>query len=476
MSLVSTNSESSLKSNANFGLLGLFSILAGTMLAADFVPDQVEEAGALFVPAVCITLGLLTAPILRVRRDLTAVLRVENALMAAIVYWVLLDLLQSAYPLYGLSKSYVVTAFWAIGVFAAGIWLGAAGRGWRLPGTVQKAALCSISNGTLFSAIGISFCLGMFDFAFWSGFNPFVMIKGAMMDRWAAPWARGQFGDAYAVFDHLTYFGYTLPALCVLLAHRVGWLNSRVLVSIGLAAVMLVFLSQSGGRRIIGVTVGAALVTYFVCQRQLSFKLVIGGGATVTLLLIFLEEMLRYRNVGFGAWLAGETPEFDASHFHVDDNFLRLSQIIRIFPDLHAYVLYQPIYHALTLPIPRVLWPGKPSDPGFDLPQLIGLRGASLSSSIVGELYASLGLAAVFAGGLVMGRFAGMWNKILSLRGGTAQPLIFGLGVMVLFAGMRSLQALVQMSYIVLGWLVVSRFLSGGGIPDRVEGQIQVRS
>ena len=36
---------------------------------------------------------------------------------------------------------------------------------------------------------------------------------------------------------------------------------------------------------------------------------------------------------------------------------------------------------------------------------------------------------------------------------------MYGLGVMAMFAGMRSLQALVQMSYIVLAWIAVSSLL-----------------
>ena len=164
---------------------------------------------------------------------------------------------------------------------------------------------------------------------------------------------------------------------------------------------------------------------------------------------------------GFQDYVNGDQVENKYSaHFHVDDNFLRLSQIIMIFPDRHDYVYHGPLYHALCLPIPRLFWAGKPLNPGFSLPELIGRVGASLSSSIIGELYASLGIIAVALGGFVMGRLAGMWNKCLQLNTGEGRALMHSLGLMALFAGLRSVQALVQMSYIVLAWIAIAAIVN----------------
>ena len=441
-------------------LPGLFFILTGTLAALLLVPEHVQEKNALVEPAICMTLGLLAPVMLRLRGDPASAFKVENALMAAIVYWLLFDLLQAAYPYVGIGQKQVITAFSAVGLFAAAIWLGAAGRGWHLPSVIRSAAERSLNNRMLFLAIVVSFVLGMFDFAFASGFDPFVMIEGVISNRWAAPWSRGQFGGWEAFLGHLQYFGYPLPALCVMLAQRRGWLRPQVVVAIALAAIMLLFLSQSGGRRIVGLCVGSALFTWLAAQQTLRLKTFVWTGLTVMLLLVFMQEMLRYRNIGFAAWLAGEKPELHISHWGVDDNFNRLSQIITIFPDYHPYVYHRPILHALTLPIPRVVWPDKPTDPGFDLAKLVGLSGVSLTSSIIGELYASFGFLTVLLGGLVMGRLAGMWNKVLSVRG-DSKALMFGLGLMVLFAGLRSVQGLVLSSYMVLGWLAVSAVLHG---------------
>jgi hypothetical protein len=297
-------------------------------------------------------------------------------------------------------------------------------------------------------------------FAVPSGFDVGLMYRGLTSMRWDAPWARGDLGGADAFLDHMQYFGYVLPALCVLLAQKITWRHPMVWVSGTLAAIMVLFIAQGGGRRVVGVAVGSALYTWLVSQKVLRPKLVIWTGVVIFALLSFMQLMLIYRGVGFGAYLAGEQSQEHFEDFHIDDNFLRLTQIISFFPDRVDYAYWGPIYHAICLPIPRLFWPGKPLSPGYSLPDLLDRPGASLSSSIVGELYASLGLLAVCAGGLVLGRLAGMWNKCLQLPPTNGRALIFSVGLMAMFAGLRSMQALVQMSYIVLAWIVIARLVA----------------
>jgi hypothetical protein len=222
---------------------------------------------------------------------------------------------------------------------------------------------------------------------------------------------------------------------------------------------MMIFLAQGGGRRIIGVMVGAALITWMSSHARIKARLVIGGLVVVACLLYAMEEMLLYRSTGFGDESAHLPEEAEISLLHVDDNFLRLSQVVRLFPDVEPYANLRPLLHVLVRPIPRVFWEGKPSDPGYDFTRLVGQRGVSLSQAIVGELYAMRGLLAVMIGGVFFGRLANMWNKLLLVQGGAARPMTYGLGVMVAFAGLRSMQDMVIMSYGLLGWFVIARLL-----------------
>jgi hypothetical protein len=451
------------RARLNWALLALCSIGIGTFAAVESVPDDIGRADALFLPALYMTSALMVPVALQIRSDLTTVLRIENILMVGVVYWLLLDMLQSAYPFTDVSPEHVQWAFITVGAFAVAVWFGATGAGWRLPRIISNSATGSLSTETLYIATLITFFLGISKFVISAGFDPMLMVQGLGMERWGVtPWARGEFGDVNAVLDHMQYFGYVMPSLCVLIAMRIGWLNWRVITGLMLSAIVIAFLAQSGGRRIIGVIVGAAILTWVASTVRLKPKVILGVVSAVAILLILMQEMLKIRNIGFASWWAGnEGDPVMMAYLHVDDNFLRLAELIRFFPDVAQYVLYQPLLHALTLPVPRVLWSGKPTGPGFDLPALLGgYKNTSLSVSIIGELYVSFGIWAVLGGGWMMGRLAGMWNKILQLPIGTARPLLYSLGLMTLFTGIRSMQVLVQMSYIVLAWILIASLLS----------------
>lgn len=444
----------------------LVSVTLATLVAIWILPDNVVPAGSLFLSAVVMSIGLMLPVILQVRTNLLAVLRVENILMAGIIYWLLLDMLQSAFPFEGVSREQVQMAFACVGLFAAAIWIGSSGNSWNLPNIVETVALRKIDPGVIYIAIWLSFFLGMANFLIASNFDIFLMVSSLGNSRWNSPWGRGNFGGYDAILDHMQYFGYLIPSLCVMIAIRTKLSDWRVVVGIILSLIVIAFLSQSGGRRIIGVIIGAAILTWMASRPQIKLGPIFVSGLVVGGVLAFMQEMLRYRNVGFSAIISGDVPEMQIEHLHVDDNFLRLSQLIGYYPEKIEYIHFQAIYHALMLPIPRAIWSGKPTGPGFDLPALLGFKGVSFSTSIVGELWVSFGWLAVLVGGLVMGRLCGMWNRLLLLPNASGRAMIYGLGVMALFTGLRSVQALVQMSYIVLAWIVIASIVTNLKNPD----------
>jgi hypothetical protein len=461
--------RSKVDDNTWITFVGAAATTCGTITAIALIPDDPQPSGALFWPAFWCTAGLLTAPLSGVRRKIVALLRTEHVLMIGLVYWLLLDPLQGAYPLDGVSREDVVLAFTAIGTMGVAIWLGAAGHGWSPPKLVVRVVKRPLNSASLFLAIWISFFLGMFYFAYSSDFDLLTMINGLGKDRFSAPWSRGSFGGAEAFVEHLKYFGYVLPSLVILIAHLGGWAHPRSFLGIIMSAVMIVFLAQDGGRRTIGVIIGAALVTWLLLQDQIRPKLVIGGIVGVSILLLGMETMLQFRSVGFSAIVRESGGEIEISRLHVDDNFLRLSQIGKFFPEVHPYVDLQPVIYAMARPVPRVFWSDKPSDPGYDLSELAGMSGLSLSHSLVGELYAMHGLFMVLVGGVIFGRVAKMWSNVLNVQGGIGKPIVYGLGVMTLVAALRSMQDLVIMSYGLLGWFVIASFFGREGATSKAD-------
>jgi len=142
---------------------------------------------------------------------------------------------------------------------------------------------------------------------------------------------------------------------------------------------------------------------------------------------------------------------------HVDDNFLRLSQTTTLFPNIAPYAGIEPLVYVLARPIPRVFWAEKPVDPGFDLPNALGVQGVSYSYSVIGELYMSLGFIGIALGGWFYGRISSFARGLLSHSTTQGALVIYSIIVMALFSGMRSILELILVSYVVLAWVGLSQ-------------------
>jgi oligosaccharide repeat unit polymerase len=276
-------------------------------------------------------------------------------------------------------------------------------------------------------------------------------------NRWSAPWSRGQLGGWGSFIDQMPYFGYVLPALTALLIARQGLARFTTLIGIACSVIMLLFLAQGGGRRLIGVTVGAALLVWIQANPGLRIKNIVIIGVTMIGLAWASQFILNIRTRGIDVFMTRGS-EYD--YLHIDDNFLRLAQIIDIVPRDHPYVGFSQVTYALVRPIPRVFWPNKPVDSGFDLSTQVGMRGVSLSSSIIGEWWISWGWPAVIIGGWLYGRLAKAANTLREQGKAANNPIVYGLAAMVLVAGMRSMLDLIIMSYALVAWWGVNRLLS----------------
>ena len=137
--------------NAWHAFLGAAATMCGTTVAIFLIPDDPQSSGALFWPAVSCSLGLVTVPLLALRQGTETILRTENVLMIGLIYWLLFELLQGSYPL-DTSYDNIVLSFIAIGLMAAGIWIGVAGAGKSLPGLLVRAVTQQLHSKSLFRA------------------------------------------------------------------------------------------------------------------------------------------------------------------------------------------------------------------------------------------------------------------------------------------------------------------------------------
>jgi oligosaccharide repeat unit polymerase len=452
--------------------LAILILAVGTAVAVALIPEEVQPKAALFWPSLALAVALGGVPIWISIQEPKRLFEAQHLLVLAPIYWLLLDSLQKVYDLEGISHREAVLAFVSIALFTFGVWLGVMGRSWPIPRLVHEAASMEVTSNTLFTISVMAFLLGMGKFAIPCGFDISVMLKALMANRWEAPWCRGALGGWNAFSDALQYFGYLLPAVTVTLASRLGWLNTRTIGSLLMAVIITVFMAQEGGRRNVGVMVGMAIICWVlmnkrVKSRQLTVIVVMCG-----LLLWLMQTMLTYRNTGFQSLVSAEERQAIEmrDYIHVDDNFYRLCQIVQFIPRDHPFVYGKFITYVLVRPIPRVFWPGKPTDAGFDIAEEQGLKGVSLSISVVGEMYMSGGLLAVLLGGWFYGRLAGMANQLLAQTKKIGAVILYGTMTMALFAGMRSFIDLILISYVIIAWVILSRMyqMAFGGSQTRL--------
>lgn len=446
-------------------LLAVLSTGVATTLAVLLIPDSPAREGALFYPALVMSAGLATAPVAAALRYPKALLRGESLLAFAPIYWLLLDLLQGVYVLEDITADQVRLAFVGIGLFIVMVWLGAIRRPWKIPKVLINSVSQEFSINTYFGLAIACFFIGILKFAIPCNFNVVEMVHYLGQERWAAPWGRGQLGGWDAFLDHLQYFGYLLPVLTVVIGRRVGLRNPRTMICVVISVVMALFLAQSGSRRVVGVVAGMALILWVLDQRRLRVKHLLTTVFAIVALLVTLQVMLEYRNVGLSVLVgqgevasgrAAKVQILEEKHLRVDDNFYRLCQIIQLIPQSYPFVYHKYLFYVIVRPVPRVFWPEKPVDPGFDLPTALGIEGVSFSFSVIGELYMSLGLIGVALGGWFYGRVASTASGLLVRCKTQGALVIYSIVVMALFSGMRSILELILVSYVVLAWVGLS--------------------
>jgi oligosaccharide repeat unit polymerase len=435
---------------------GLLVTCFATVLAINFVPEDPAPTGALFMAAIVMAIGLAGVPIIAAFRYPKSLLLGGHLLAVAPIYWLLLDLLQSAYPLEHLESEQARCAFIGIGLFVGAMWIGHGYRPWKLTGVITRTLAYDVSAGSFFRLAVVAFLLGMLKFAVPANFDIFEMLYYVGQARWDAPWVRGQLGGWDAFLDQLQYFCYLLPTLTIIVARNLGWNHIKTLVCGGMTMVVTVFLAQSGSRRVIGVVFGMALLVWLLTQPRVRAKQVFVAIASSAVLLLSLEIILDYRNIGLSKLFTPGEGIVRQNYVRVDDNFYRLSQTIGLIPQYYPYTYHKYIIWVLIRPIPRVFWPGKPTDPGFDLPAILGAKGVSLTSSVIGELYMAAGFVGIALGGWLYGRIASMASQLLTQSTTFGALMIYAILTMSLFAGVRSMLELVLINYALVAWLILS--------------------
>lgn len=448
-----------------FPILGISATIVGTLLAILAVPFNPQKEGSLFLSGVIMSLGLAAAPVMAFFENPRNILRAENIVGMAPIYWLCLDLITSIYDMPAVTDAAVRKAFLSVGIFTVMFWLGTMRKPWKLPKAFLKSCSFRPDVWTILPVATLCFVIAMGTFAIPCRGDFGLMFRSLQENRWAAPWSRSEIGGWSAFIDHLSYFGYLLPTFAVMLMRRKGFWHLATLLVFAMAGVYLIFVMHGGARRIVGVMLGAALTFWILDRERVQLWHLMVAACITAVILWIMQAMLVVRSVGIGTIGLGNAGKIALLTLQgdqaidgapkglaVDDNFYRLVQLHSLIPEQHPFVYWRQLYYVICRPIPRVLWEGKPVDGGFNLGALDN-KGASLSTTIVGEMWMSWGYFAVILGGWVFGRVSRMGEPLFNVARGSMGPMFYGYLTLIGAVGYRSMVELLLFSYALLAWV-----------------------
>jgi len=440
--------------------VGVVAIPIATILASNLLPARTSVEGALFWPAWIMTAGMLSGAVVDMfHGGIRTLLRVQHIVMFGLVMIGYAELLQTSYSS-PLEPDIIRQTFIAIGLFGTALSIGCSLSPPNLPRTLDNFARRNYSRETVFRILLACWIIGMFYYVYRSDFSLTRIVTGLLAERFGTPWTRGQLGDWTAFLDFLSNFGFIVPPFTVALALLFkSWWRPPVIAGIICSTVYFAFILQAGGRRQVVAIISASAMTWFCARiKSLRVKHYAAGALLILCTAVLIELVLAGRSIGFAQY---EYKGTNLGEIHIDNNFQALGETLKAIPANHDFVGFGHVWYVLVRPIPRVFWPEKPVNSGFDLAAYLGYRDVSLSMTAVGEAYMSFGWLGIAVGGFAFGVLARFWVQLIDRGYGVMGSVLYSLGAMTLMIGTRSFLELVVMAYPIVCWYFLDRVFVG---------------
>ncbi|MBV9490566.1 MAG: oligosaccharide repeat unit polymerase, partial [Verrucomicrobia bacterium] len=298
----------------------------------------------------------------------------------------------------------------------------------------------------------LSFFLGTFYMLLAVKFNVFEMIDRMMGPRFTQPWGRGRYGDYRALLNEIGAMINLVPPVAGLVLCQREKYRMTTWVSVALVYSFCLFMGLASSTRNV---LAAYVITFLIgYSLNLTRKRWFEFGALVLCSAIGLyvssKIMLETRTIGLKEYLveriqARSMPKIDLAEpgpesFFVDLNLVNIAQLSDVFPTAHAFLGLEVPYVAATHPIPRALWPGKPTGLSVSMEESLGVgEEMTISSTYIGEAYMAGGVVGVILAGFIFGMITGWWGRFaIGLSSGLGL-LIYASGFLAIALSMRSL-------------------------------------
>jgi hypothetical protein len=203
----------------------------------------------------------------------------------------------------------------------------------------------------------------------------------------------------------LLLIGAFIPAICILCAATAKLPSIARLFIVGIPALQVELFYASWGyrHRIVTLLTSLAATSYLLRGKRPSPGLLVLAASGIVLIA---GAIVMTRSYGSGLdirQLSGvRLSQVFFGGFSDAGTFFTTALVMDSFPSTFHFVGLDPLWIAVTLPIPRRIWPGKPLPEFLDqFEYLTGTQGQAVP--IVGEHYMMGGWIGIIVGGLIIG-------------------------------------------------------------------------
>ena len=307
----------------------------------------------------------------------------------------------------------------------------------RSPRQVVGMGILQLRPNAVFILYAAALCVSYFYMLLAVDFDPAELIREMMAPRWAQAWSRGAVGgweDLLGTLSPLVIYLIPLIAGCILADLRRYSVAKLAFVTLGLVFTFF-YTFSAGTRTVFAITVVLLLGSYIMFSQRIGpRRIAVLFALTAGVLYLGAYYMVQFREIGIDTYLrleGGRDVEVEgwkSQTLFIDNNLVTISQLTEIFPEQTPYLGLEMATYALLLPVPRALWPDKPTKLSVSTADALGETGVTISSTFVGESYMMGGYPAVLMIGLLFGWLAGWWDRV-------GQDLRSNLGIIIYASG-----------------------------------------
>lgn len=415
------------------------------------------------IVAAALVAGALVADL---RSDVRRLARARNVVLAGILAWFLLEAVTLSPALRLFSQETYHVGVLCVLLSAASFLFGYhQTQGCKLVDGVAGRVRQLDDPRILWTVVVVCAVLGLAPVAYYSGLQLYDLFKGilGMRRSWGGLIGRGRYGGFREAVLQLENFVFGAgPFAVILLLSRRCNVPQRIFC--GVIALWPLLRAYGSGTRstMIAALLPVVAIVYFRSRPRTQRAMILGTLAMSPLIYLFMAAIIGSREKGGLEWEAAQRVDYVGNEM-----FQELLYVIDTVPDKVEYQLGHSYYVQLVNPIPRFLWPGKPTlDTGILLAQMKGAVDPNNgevyftnSPGLIGEMYLNFGVLGILGLSAFGGWLARGWDRIPRSHAASLPTMVFyagGLGSFFILGRSFTMNMFYAMGFLFVGITVIT--------------------